>query len=116
MSRSGNRSTSPPCSRSSTGSPTPGGSPGMDRDDLDLVPLGDRAWLARFPDESSARGWALAVRRARLPGVLDVVLAYRSASVHVDPGRIDWEALERQLREMESVAASGSEQLWRVSV
>jgi KipI family sensor histidine kinase inhibitor len=61
---------------------------------LDFVPLGDRAWLARFPREADARRWALAARSARRRGVVDVVLAYKSASVHFDPdaaeGIEDW--------------------------
>ncbi|HEY2157912.1 MAG TPA: carboxyltransferase domain-containing protein [Isosphaeraceae bacterium] len=60
----------------------------------DLVPLGDRAWLARFPREADARRWAQAARSARRAGVRDVVLAYRSASIHFDPdaaeGIEDW--------------------------
>lgn len=87
-----------------------------DRPELDLVPLGDRAWLARFADESAARGWALAARRARLPGVVDVVLAYRSASVHVDPDRVDWEAMEGRLRRIDPVEASEVGRPWTIPV
>jgi KipI family sensor histidine kinase inhibitor len=52
---------------------------------LELLPLGDRAWLARFASEANARNWALAVRGARLPGVTDIVLAYATVSVHLHP-------------------------------
>jgi KipI family sensor histidine kinase inhibitor len=65
---------------------------------LDLVPLGDLAWLARFATESDARRWALSARRAGLAGVVDVVLAYKSASVHFDPDRVDGDELATSLR------------------
>ncbi len=55
----------------------------------DLVPLGDRAWLARFPCEADARRWTVAVRSAGRRGVQDVVLAYKTASVHFDPDTAD---------------------------
>ncbi len=67
---------------------------------LDLVPLGDRAWLARFPREADARRWAAAARSAGLPGVTDVVLAYQSASVHVDPDLGDVEAVGTALHRL----------------
>lgn len=63
-----------------------------------LEPLGDRAFLARFPDEDEAGRWAAAVRRRKLGGVTDVVLAYRSAAVHADPDHVDLERLESTLR------------------
>lgn len=65
---------------------------------IDLVPLGDRAFLARFPTESEARAWASAAREAAIAGVVDVVLAYRSAAVHADPDLIDLDQLEVRLR------------------
>jgi KipI family sensor histidine kinase inhibitor len=68
---------------------------------IDLVPLGDRAWLARFVSEADARRWARSARRACLPGVSDVVLAYRSASVHLHPDSAASLALESRLRAIE---------------
>ena len=59
---------------------------------LDLGPLGDRAFLARF---------AATVRSRGLEGVDDVVLAYRSTAVFAAPGRCDLDALERALRALE---------------
>ena len=56
---------------------------------ISLEPLGDRAFLARFATEDEARGWARGVRRSRIGGVEDVVLAYRTVGVHVDPRAID---------------------------
>jgi KipI family sensor histidine kinase inhibitor len=59
---------------------------------LELVPLGDRAWLARFPTEADARRWAQAVRSAARHGVIDIVLAYRTVSVHVDAEVVGWDS------------------------
>lgn len=64
---------------------------------IDLIPMGDRGFLARFDDEDDARRWAEAVR-ARMPaGVTDVVLAYRSAAVLADPDGCDLDDLEAWL-------------------
>ncbi|MBX6315565.1 MAG: 5-oxoprolinase subunit PxpB [Isosphaeraceae bacterium] len=65
---------------------------------IDLVPLGDRAFLARFATEPEARAWAAAVRAQAWTGVVDIVLAYRSAAVFADPERCDLDALEHELR------------------
>ena len=56
---------------------------------LDLKPLGDRAFLARFDRESDAQGWAVALRSLAIPGVVGVAVAYTSAAVFVDPDRVD---------------------------
>ena len=61
---------------------------------IDLRPLGDRGFLARFDRGDRARAWASAARR---PG-LDVVLAYASVAVHADPSTLDMVALEAELR------------------
>jgi len=74
---------------------------------IDLRPLGDRAFLARFADEVSARRWADAVRAMRWPGVHDVAVAYASAAVFADPDFLDPAALEVRLRAVEPVAADG---------
>ncbi|APW59324.1 5-oxoprolinase subunit B family protein [Paludisphaera borealis] len=68
---------------------------------LDLEPLGDRAFLARFPTEDAARAWAATVRNRAFQGVDDVVLAYRSTAVFTDPERCDLDSLERALRTLE---------------
>ncbi|WP_337177051.1 LamB/YcsF family protein [Paludisphaera sp.] len=65
---------------------------------IDLAPLGDRAFLARFDDEDDARRWADAVRARKPAGAVDVVLAYRSAAVIADPDLGDLDALEAALR------------------
>ena len=70
----------------------------------DLIPLGDRAWLARFATESEARRWGEAARGAPLPGVTDVVVSYRSVSIHLRPEGVDWDGLEARLRRLGPVA------------
>ncbi len=74
----------------------------------DLVPLGDRAFLARFPNEADARAWSETARTALAaePGVEDVVLAYATAAVYADPDRVDLAALESRLRTLVPVEAS----------
>ncbi len=52
---------------------------------IDLGPLGDRAWLARFAAEAEAARWAAAVRSLQLPGVVEVTLAYATVAVFADP-------------------------------
>ena len=64
----------------------------------ELVPLGDRAVLARFSDEHAAASWADAVRAGHWQGVTDVVLAYRSVAVFADPDQVEWPELESRLR------------------
>jgi KipI family sensor histidine kinase inhibitor len=63
-----------------------------------IEPLGDRAFLAQFPDEAAAGGWAVMVRDSRWPGVTDVVLAYHTVAVFADPDRVDLPDLESRLR------------------
>jgi KipI family sensor histidine kinase inhibitor len=70
---------------------------------LDLVPLGDRAWLARFADETEARRWALSARGAGLPGVVDVVLAYATVSIHLHPDA-EVEGLEPRLHALGGIS------------
>ncbi len=64
----------------------------------DLIPLGDRAWLTRFATEADARRWAASARARKPAGVVDVVLAYRSASVHLTPDAADDPTVEARLR------------------
>jgi KipI family sensor histidine kinase inhibitor len=72
---------------------------------IELVPLGDRAFLGRFATEDEAACWAAAVRDRRWPGVVDVVLAYNSAAVHADPDSVDVDALETDLRQLSAHAS-----------
>jgi inhibitor of KinA len=54
---------------------------------MTLVPLGDQAILAYFPDEPAAVRFAAAVRAAGPDWLFDVVPAYASAGVFFDPDR-----------------------------
>jgi KipI family sensor histidine kinase inhibitor len=63
-----------------------------------MEPLGEHAFLARFADEATAAGWARAVRARAPAGVTDVVLAYSTAAVYVDPEAADPIAVEHLLR------------------
>jgi KipI family sensor histidine kinase inhibitor len=67
---------------------------------LDLQPLGDRAFLARFGLESDAQGWAREVRKRSIPGIVDVAVAYATAAVFLDPDQVDPTGLEGTLREI----------------
>jgi KipI family sensor histidine kinase inhibitor len=75
----------------------------------DVVPLGDRAFLGRFPTESEAARWAEAVRRLESPGVTDVVLAYQSVGVFADPDRAVLDDLWRRLEALEPASAGPTE-------
>jgi KipI family sensor histidine kinase inhibitor len=75
---------------------------------IDLRPLGDRAFLARFPRETDAQNWAEAVRSRAISGVVEVTVAYSSAAVFVDPDRTVWSELSDALRGIEPVEASQS--------
>jgi KipI family sensor histidine kinase inhibitor len=63
-----------------------------------IEPLGDRAFLAQFPDGTAARGWAATLRDGCWPGVTDVVLAYHVVAVFADPYQVDLVDLESRLR------------------
>lgn len=67
---------------------------------LELLPLGDRAFLARFGSEREAQGWAGAVQARSLPGVVDVAVAYATAAIFLDPDRADPDEVEAVLREV----------------
>ncbi len=67
-----------------------------------LDPLGDRGLLARFASEAEARGWSAAVTAAKFPGVLDVVLAYRTVGLFADPERVDLDRLASELAALEA--------------
>jgi KipI family sensor histidine kinase inhibitor len=84
---------------------------------LNLHPLGDRAFLARFGLESDAQRWAAEVRSRAIPGVVDVALAYATAAVFLDPDRVDPVELEPVLRLIEPAAGARHEgRLIRVPV
>jgi KipI family sensor histidine kinase inhibitor len=76
---------------------------------IELVPLGDRAFLARFATEDRAAQWAEAVRAMGWPGVVDVVTAYHSVGVHADPDVADLDELESRLTRVRPTAFAVSE-------
>lgn len=71
--------------------------------DVRIVPAGDAAWLIEFENRidpavnAQAIAVARAVRAARWPAVRDVVTAYRSVAVYVDPLTVDGERVRRDL-------------------
>lgn len=74
---------------------------------IDLAPLGDRAFLARFETEALARAWASGSAHP-VPGVLEHVLAYRSVGVFLEPDADDVEGIGGRLRGVEPTAAEVS--------
>lgn len=76
---------------------------------ISLEPLGDRAFLASFATEAEASSWATSIREQFWTGILDVVLAYRTAAVFADPDLVDLDRLENDLRNRESGEVRASE-------
>lgn len=68
---------------------------------MDPVPFGDRAFRLLFPSAIDAATWAEAARTRSLPGIVDVVAAYETVAVFVDPAMTPIEDLVDQLRAME---------------
>jgi KipI family sensor histidine kinase inhibitor len=66
----------------------------------ELVPLGDRAYLARFAREDEAVRWAAAVRQAKWANGLEVVTAYFSVGVYCDAERAGIDELESRLSQV----------------
>jgi KipI family sensor histidine kinase inhibitor len=71
-----------------------------------LEPLGDCAFIAHFNAEVAAAEWTAAVRASSLPGVTDVVLAYRSAAVYADPGNACLSRLESSIAAITATATA----------
>ena len=73
--------------------------------------LGDAALLVRLGDvideatHRRVRAAHAALAAAKLPGVGDIVPAYTTLTVHYDPARADYGALERQLTEVLGAAS-----------
>jgi inhibitor of KinA len=63
-----------------------------------IVPLGDQALLAYFPDESAALRFAGGVRQLSAAWLVDVVPAYTSVGVFFHPDQIRHLEVARQLR------------------
>jgi inhibitor of KinA len=72
-----------------------------------LVPLGDQAALAYFPDEAGALRFAAAVRRLREGWLLDVVQAYTSVAVYYDLLRVGFADVAQVLQRVEAEAEHG---------
>jgi KipI family sensor histidine kinase inhibitor len=67
---------------------------------IEVVPLGDRAYLARFAREDEAIRWAEAVRQAEWAAGLEVVTAYFSVGVYCESERMDLLDLESRLSQV----------------
>src|SRR4051812_48482744 len=72
-----------------------------------LVPLGDQAALAYFPDEAAALRFAAAARRLAAPWLCDVVQAYTSVAIFFDLDSITFARVAEHLHRLETDAASG---------
>ena len=75
---------------------------------MDLAPLGDRAFLARFGSEAEARAWVARIRESGWSWVRDLALAYKSVGVFIDPDRIE-PAQARSLLSAVSIPHDASE-------
>ena len=69
---------------------------------LTFLPLGDQAAMAYFPDEPAAQNFAVAVRGANPPWLVDVVQAYMSVAVFFDQSRMNFTQASAQLLELAS--------------
>ena len=80
-----------------------------------VVPLGDRALLVTLGDRIDSRlhavvlGLERTLRGAPVPGVLELVPAYASLTVHFDPFATEPERLERWIRETLGRVGAGGE-------
>jgi KipI family sensor histidine kinase inhibitor len=89
-----------------------------------LLPLGDAAWTVEFGDaidpalHARVMGFAQALERAALPGVIEWVPTFRSCTVHFDPLAAGAEALGTRLLEIAAgaPAAAVSGRRWRIPV
>ena len=82
--------------------------PAAHLDDVRIVPAGDAAFLIEWPSRvdavdsdvnARAIGLADTLRRAALPGVCDIVPAFRSVGVFFDPLRSNVDELRARLRQ-----------------
>lgn len=67
-----------------------------------LVPLGDQAALASFPEETAALRFAAAVRQLNAPWLVDVVQAYTSVAVFFDLDRIRFATVTEHLQRVQA--------------
>jgi KipI family sensor histidine kinase inhibitor len=72
--------------------------------DVRFLPAGDRGLVVEFGNtitleiNAAVRALALALERARVPGIRELVPTYRSLGVEYDPAEIAWEALTDRIR------------------
>ena len=64
-------------------------------------PLGDREFLANFPNEEQAAHWAALLEKLHYPGVVESVAAYRKVWIQADPDKADLILLSTQLQSLE---------------
>jgi len=76
---------------------------------LTFLPLGDQAAMAYFPDEAAAQSFAVAVRSANPPWLVDVVQAYMSVAVFFDQARTNFTQASAMLQEWLVVSGQWSE-------
>jgi inhibitor of KinA len=71
---------------------------------MQLVPLGDQAVLAYFPDEEMALRFVATVRRLEASWLVDIVHAYTSVAVFFDLDRSAFATVAAQLQRLEREA------------
>ncbi|MEZ5615939.1 MAG: 5-oxoprolinase subunit PxpB [Rhodocyclaceae bacterium] len=89
-----------------------------------LLPLGDAAWTVEFGDavdpalHARVMGFAQALERAALPGVIEWVPTFRSCTVHFDPLLPQADRLGERLLEIAAgaPAAAVAGRRWRIPV
>jgi KipI family sensor histidine kinase inhibitor len=65
------------------------------------IPFGDRAFRVSHRSSAEASAWAEAVRREAIPGVVDVVPAYETVAILVDPEQGGLDDACQRLRSIE---------------
>jgi inhibitor of KinA len=81
-----------------------------------IVPLGDTSALAYFDEETAALQFAESVRRAGLPGLVDVVQAYASVAVFFDPSHHDYSTAVALLSTLGETAASHEQPVGKLHI
>jgi inhibitor of KinA len=76
-----------------------------------IIPLGDQAALAYFPDEKSALRFAAAVRRGAAGWLVDIVQAYTSVAVFFNLEQTDFAHVVQNLRTRASEPAPSGEDI-----
>jgi inhibitor of KinA len=74
-----------------------------------LIPLGDQAVLAYFPDETAAVRFAAAVRAAGFDWLQDVVPAYASVGIFFDADRVSLTQVMKALEALKVPTSAGAE-------